>query len=340
MRSRGDEVVDGLGVERIHHRHAAKPHIVGEEIEEASSRRHHPRSLPGVDGSFENGAGAGKAERGPPAELLAAALALGHLQHARRAVDVGRGIAAGEEGHVLQELGIEQAHGAAGRREVGEGVDVGNLDVIHHEQVLERAAAADDDVVAEVVGADRRRPAGPARSATRPAGPPALLRISRGATRKPEFFTASGAWNAGAVTVTVCWKSSTVGSVISTVPSSPARTSTGSLVKGRPSRGRISSRYASRAQLADAKHAAGVAGGARGGVEGAHAHALGRLAGGVHDHAADGAHAGGVLCSRRRADEGQHDGGQRRRDARTEREGATCHGCHATRPPMRTSSCW
>ena len=148
----------------------------------------------------------------------------------------------------------------------------------------------------------------------------ALLRISRGSTRKPEFFTASGAWNAGAVTVTVCWKSSTVGSVISTVPSSPARTSTGSLVKGRPSRGRISSRYAGRAQLTDAKHAAGVAGGARGGVERTHAHALGRLASGVHDHAADRADAGGVLCRRRRADEGQHDGGQRRRKARTERE--------------------
>ena len=35
-----------------------------------------------------------------------------------------------------------------------------------------------------------------------------------------------------------------MGSVISTVPSSPARTSTGSLVKGRPSSGRISRRYA------------------------------------------------------------------------------------------------
>ena len=150
----GREVVHGLGVERIHHRHAAEAHVLGEQIQEASSRRHHPRSLPRVDGPFENGAGAGEAERGPPAELLAVALALGHLQHARRAVDVGRGVAAGEEGHILQQLGIEQAHRAAGRREVREGVDVGNLDVVHHEQVLERAAAADDDVVAEVVGAD------------------------------------------------------------------------------------------------------------------------------------------------------------------------------------------
>jgi hypothetical protein len=69
------------------------------------------------------------------------------------------------------------------------GVDVWNLDVVHHEQVLERAAAADGDVVAEVVGAD-----------------------------------------------------DDVGSVISTVPSSPARTSTGSLTKGRPWECRISSR--------------------------------------------------------------------------------------------------
>ena len=125
------------------------------EIQEAASRRHHPRSLrPRIDGPFENGAGAGEAERGPAAELLAVALALGHLQHARRAVDVGRGIAAGEERHVLQQLGVEQADRAASRREVGEGVDVGNLDVVDDEQVLERAAAADDDVVAEVVGAD------------------------------------------------------------------------------------------------------------------------------------------------------------------------------------------
>ena len=168
----GREVVHGLGVERIHHRHAAEAHVLGEQIQEASSRRHHPRiPFSRVDGPFENGAGAGEAERGPPAELLAIALALGHLQHARRAVDVGRGVAAGEERHVLQQLGIEQADRAAGRREIREGVDVGNLDVVHHEQVLERAAAADDDVVAEVVACRSPRPAGPARSATRPAGP-------------------------------------------------------------------------------------------------------------------------------------------------------------------------
>ena len=150
----GREVVHGLAVERIHDRHAAEPHVLGEQIQEASARRHDPRSLPGVDRPFEDGAGAGEAERGPPAELLAVALALGHLQHARRAVDVGRGVAAGEEGHILQELGIEQADGAARRRKVRERVDVGNLDVVHHEQVLEGAAAADDDVVAKVVGAD------------------------------------------------------------------------------------------------------------------------------------------------------------------------------------------
>ena len=89
-----------------------------------------------------------------PPNCLAAALALRHLQHARRAVDEGGWIAAGEEGHILQQLGVEQAHGAAGRREVREGVDVGNLDVVHDEQVLEGTPAADDDVVAEVVGAD------------------------------------------------------------------------------------------------------------------------------------------------------------------------------------------
>jgi hypothetical protein len=37
---------------------------------------------------------------------------------------------------------------------------------------------------------------------------------------------------------------------------------------------------------------------------------------------------------------GQHDGRQRTRDARMQREGTTFHGCHATRPPTRTSSLW
>ena len=64
-----------------------------------------------------------------------------------------------------------------------------------------------------------------------------------------------------------------------------------------------------RAQLADAKGALGVAGGTRGGVQGAHAHARCRLARGVDHDAADGAHAGGVLCQRRRGDKAQDGGG-------------------------------
>ena len=70
----------------------------------------------------------------------------------------------------------------------------------------------------------------------------ALLRISRGFTRKLEFLTSVGAWKTGAVTVMACWKLSTLGRVISTVPFSPARTSTGSLVNGGSSSGRISRR--------------------------------------------------------------------------------------------------
>ena len=44
----GREVVDSLGVERIQHRHAADPDVLGEQIQEASPRRHHPRSLASV----------------------------------------------------------------------------------------------------------------------------------------------------------------------------------------------------------------------------------------------------------------------------------------------------
>ena len=57
-------------------------------------------------------------------------------------------------------------------------------------------------------------------------------------------------------------------------------------------------------------NAAGVTGGARVGVEGAHAHAACRLAGRVQHDAPDGAHAGGVLglgSCRREAQDGGRD---------------------------------
>jgi hypothetical protein len=65
-----------------------------------------------------------------------------------------------------------------------------------------------------------------------------------------------------------------------------------------------------RTQLADTEGASGVAGGTRRAVEGAHAHAFGRLAGRVHHHAADGAHSGGVLCGHGRSQERRRDGGR------------------------------
>ena len=302
-------------------------------------RRHHPRSLPGVDGPFENGAGAGKAERGPPAELLAAALALGHLQHARRAVDVGRGIPAGEEGHILQELGIEQAHRAAGRREVGEGVDVGNLDVVHHEQVLERAAAADDDVVAEVVGADHD--AGQALDVARHVlqGRRALEDFAR-RHQKARVLHRLGRLERRRghrdrlLKVLRRGQRDFHGAV---QPGTDVHLVAG---EGQAFEGQNLQPIRSGAQLADAKHAAGVAGGARGGVEGAHAHPLCRLAGRVHHDAPDGAHAGGVLRRRGGGDECQHDGAECRNSGSERRQQAGAHGHHAMCPPRRTSSCW
>ena len=89
-----------------------------------------------------------------------------------------------------------------------------------------RAAAADDDVVAEVVGADHdaRQALHVARHVLQGRG--ALEDLAR-LHQEARVLHRLGRLDAGAVTVTVCWKSSTVGSVISTVPSSPARTSTG-----------------------------------------------------------------------------------------------------------------
>ena len=301
----GREVVHGLGVERVHHRHAAEAHVLGEQIQEASSRRYHPRSLARVDGPFENGAGAGETERGPPAEPLAIAFALGHLQHARGAVDVRRGVSTGEECDVLQKLGIEQAHRAARRCEVRERVDVGNLDVVHHEQVLERATAADDDVVAEVVAADDhpRQSLHVARHVLQGRGAledlPRLHQEARvlHLVGLPEHRRAHG-------------------DRLLEVLRLGQRDLHGAVQPGTHVDGIAGERQAlerqdleaigARTQIADTKDALGVAGGARRGVEGAHAHAFRPLAGRVHHHAADGAHAGCVLRRRRRGHEDQH----------------------------------
>ena len=305
---RGRQVVHGLAVERVVHRHAAESHVVGEDVEEAAPRRYHPRPLARVDGPLEDGAGPREAQRRPPAELLPVALPLRHLHHARRAVDVGRRVAAGEERHVLQQLGVEQAHRAAGRREVRERVDVGNLHVVDHEQVLERAAAADDDVVAEVVGANHH--AGQALHVARHVlqGRGALEDLARlhqeaGVLHLVRRLEGGGGDRDGLLEAFDLGQRDLHGAV-----------ETGAHVHRIAGEGQALERQdlqavRARTQVADAKGALGVAGGTRGGVQGAHAHARCRLARGVDHDAADGAHAGGVLCQGRRGDQAQDGGG-------------------------------
>ena len=304
------EVVDGLGVERIQHRHAAKSHVVCEQVEEASARRHHPRPLSaarcGTDGPFENRAGAGKAERRPAAKLLAVALALRHLQHARRPVDERGRIAAGEEGHILQELGIEQAHGTAGRREVGERIDVGNLDVVHDEEVLERTAAADDDVVAEIVGTDddARQTLHVARHVLQGSGaledlawghqkPRVLHRLGR-----PELRRRHGH---RLLEVGCRGQRDLHGAV------EPGAHIHGVAGEGQTGEGQNLQPVSSGTQITDPKGAASVACSAGVRIERTYAHCLGRVTRGVHDDASDRPHAGGVLCRRRRAEKDQQD---------------------------------
>ncbi len=150
----GRQVVQGLGVDRVERRHAAEAHVVREHVENAATGRDDPRPALAGQRSLDDAARAREAEGGAPAEVVAAALALSNLEHAGGAVDVGRRIAPGQERHVLDQIGVQDAHRAAGRREVREGVDVRNLDVVDDEEVLEGTAAAHDDVVAEVVGPD------------------------------------------------------------------------------------------------------------------------------------------------------------------------------------------
>ena len=66
------------------------------------------------------------------------------MQDAGGPVDEGRGIAPGEEVDVADEVGVKKSGGATGRGKVGEVVDVGDLDVIHYEEIFEGAASADD----------------------------------------------------------------------------------------------------------------------------------------------------------------------------------------------------
>ena len=150
----GREVVEDFGVEAVVDWDAAEADVFGEEVEEAAAGGDDPGAFFLLDGAFEDGAGAGEAEGGAAGEFLAITFALGNLEDAGEAVDVGAGLAAGEEVDVADELGIEDGDGAAGGGEVGEVVDVGDFDVVDDEEVFERAAAADDDVVPEVVGAD------------------------------------------------------------------------------------------------------------------------------------------------------------------------------------------
>ena len=305
MRSLGVRSYTALPLYRIVHRHAAKPHIVGEHVKEASPRRHDPGSLSGVDGPFKDRTRAGKAERGPSAELLTVALALRHLQDARRAVDVGRGIAAGEERDVLQQLSVEEADRAAGRREVREGVDVGNLDVVHHEQILEGAAAADDDVVAKVVGADHHT--GQALHVARHVlqGRGALENLARRHQKARVLhlrrrLKRRGRHGDRLLDVLHPGQRDLHGAL------QPGAHIHRSACKGQALERQNLKAIRARTQAVDAKGAGGVAGRARAGVEGTHTHARRRRASRTQHHAANRTHASGVLSRCGRGDE-DHD---------------------------------
>ncbi len=179
IRSRSRQVVDDLHVERVDHRHAADADIVGEEVEEAPAGRDDPRALPLAERPLEHAARAQEPHRRHLSRLVPAALPQRELRDARYAVAERRRVAAGEERHVPDQLGVDQPNRSAGRCRGGEGVDVRDLDVVDDEQVLERAAAPDDQVVAEVVGPDdhARQRLGEARHVLQ--GPRRLLDVAR-----------------------------------------------------------------------------------------------------------------------------------------------------------------
>ena len=83
-----------------------------------------------------------------PRQPLAGAVPERHVHHARRAVAVARAEAAGRHRGALDEVERQHALGAAGRALRGELVEVGHLEAVDHEQVLDRRAPAHHEVVA------------------------------------------------------------------------------------------------------------------------------------------------------------------------------------------------
>jgi hypothetical protein len=148
------QVVHDLGIHGVQHRHAADADIVGEQVQKASPRGHDPGPTAIRERSLDSSARPGESKRRASVDAVSAAFALCDLQHAGCAVRVRRGIAPGNERHIADHRGVENADRSSGRREIREGVDVRDFDVVDDEQVLEGASATDDDVVAEVVRSD------------------------------------------------------------------------------------------------------------------------------------------------------------------------------------------
>ena len=95
------------------------------------------------------------AERRLEGVFFGVAVAQAEIQHrTERSGPVG-GEGAGVETDLAHQIGVDDAHGAARSALRGEVVDVGNLDAVHVEDVLRRAAAAYDQVVAVTDGRER-----------------------------------------------------------------------------------------------------------------------------------------------------------------------------------------
>ena len=125
---------------------------IDDELEVAAPRRHDPGAAPIGDGALEDEAGAPHVEIGLAVQLVAVPLAQVDVHDRGQAVAIRGTEPAGREPRVVDEVSVEESDGAAAGPLSGEVIDVGDLDVIDQHQVLGRAAAADDEIVALVGG--------------------------------------------------------------------------------------------------------------------------------------------------------------------------------------------
>src|SRR5690606_15643253 len=105
----GRKIVDHFAVGGVDDGHATEADVVCEEVKETAPCGDDPGTFALIEGPFEHQTSPGETDRCLAAKPAAIAFPLGDLEDARNPIEIGGGVAAGEEIHVLQEVDVEDA---------------------------------------------------------------------------------------------------------------------------------------------------------------------------------------------------------------------------------------